>query len=196
MSNFYFNYDKFYKYYINDSNLEKEDNSFNDKVWYYENAPYNNQIPEETDLSKLYIMINNKKIHIKKKGNGLLFTIPTKIGDKYWDNHYHFGKRVIVKNKIKIPVVYFHKTTQLPNDTGKHTDNCYYRQKMHIDLNIFEEIQCVQSSNKMKNVFTEKDDFVYIKEIISRPFFNQIAGKSRKIRRKNKKINHQKSVRR
>jgi len=64
------------------------------------------------------------------------------------------------------------------------------------DLNTFEEMQCVQSTNKMKDVFTENDDFLYIKEIISRPFFPNKkinAGKSRNTRRKNKKIKNRKS---
>jgi hypothetical protein len=48
----------------------------------------------------------------------------------------------------------------------------------------------------MKDVFTENDDFLYIKEIISRPFFPNKkinAGKSRNTRRKNKKIKNRKS---
>lgn len=199
MSSFYFDYDKFYKYYTNESNLEKEDDTFNDTVWYYTKTPYNNQIPEETELSKFYITINNEKIHIKKQGNGLLFTVPKEKDNKLWDDHYHFGKRVIEKDKKRIPVVYFHKTIQLPDVTGKDTKNCYYRQKTHIKLNQFEEMACLQSSNKMKNLFTEEDDFIYIKGIISKPFPNKktstAGGKFRNTRKKYKIINHRKSKR-
>jgi hypothetical protein len=58
---------------------------------------------------------------------------------------------------------------------------------------------CLQSSNKMKNLFTDENDFIYIKGIISKPFPNKktstAGGKSRNTRKKYKIINHRKSRR-
>jgi len=65
---------------------------------------------------------------------------------------------------------------------------------MNINLNNFEDMECLQRGNKMRELYTP-EDFVYIKEIISKPFGNQTAGKARKTRRKNKKIHHRKSRR-
>ena len=104
------------------------------------------------------------------KNDGLLFTIPTQIDDKLWDFHFHFGKTTIQRNKKDINVVFFHKTIQNPQKTGKERDNCYFPQKMKIkDI---AEIICVQEQNsKMGKKFMEgTDDFNYIKEILSRPF--------------------------
>jgi hypothetical protein len=55
-------------------------------------------------------------------------------------------------------------------------------------------MKCLQRGNKMRELYTP-EDFVYIKEIISRPFGNQTAGKSRRTRRKTKQIHHRKSRR-
>lgn len=175
MSNFYFNYDTFYKYYTTESHLET-DNSSPKEIWYYLKVCSRNQQPEQSFLSPHFITVNNTKIYISKMGDennkndGLLFTIPTQIDDKLWDFHFHFGKTTIQRNKTDINVVFFHKTIQDPQKNGKVRDNCYFPQKMKIkDI---AEIICVQEKNsKMGEKFLEgTDDFNYIKEILSRPF--------------------------
>ena len=185
-----FNYNRFYKYYTKTTNLETERNSFNQTIWYYNDFPHYMNEPIETNLSHKYIRIHNTKVYIKKHNNGLLFTIPTEIGDKLWDIHYHFGKTFINDSKnnknTSIPVVYFHKTIQKPLEKGKDIINCYYHTKIEIDMDNFENIQCLQRSNKMRELYTP-EDLIFIKEIISRPFINQTAGKSRKTRRNRKR---------
>jgi hypothetical protein len=202
MGNFYFDYEKFYNYYSDVSNLETNNEKLNPDIYYYSETPNNIQIPIQTTLSDKFITINNTRIFVSSIGKQrLLFTIPTLIDNKWWDFHYHFGKRIINKPKRKsqkrkkpIDGVFFHKTIQKPTENGKENINCYFRQKMNIDLNNFEDMECLQRGNKMRELYTP-EDFVFIKEIISRPFLNQTAGKSRKTRRKNKRINHRKSIR-
>ena len=46
-----FDYETFYNYYTNDSNLEKDNSSLNTTIWYYENTQYKNQQPIDTILS-------------------------------------------------------------------------------------------------------------------------------------------------
>ena len=174
-----FDYDIFYDYYKNQSNLEK--NNKNTIIWYYTTAPHPNQQPVFSNLSNTHITINNNIVYVKQKGSGFLFTIPKKINNKWWDFHYHFGKRndfrkMNVKhnsddNDENKTVVYFHKTTQDPELKGKDIKNCYYYPKIEIDMDNFENIQCLQRGNKMRELYT-LEDFVYIKEIISRPFRN------------------------
>ena len=80
MSNFYFNYDTFYKYYTTESHLET-DNSSPKEIWYYLKVCSRNQQPEQSFLSPHFITVNNTKIYISKigdennKNDGLLFTI-------------------------------------------------------------------------------------------------------------------------
>ena len=193
MSNtFYFDYDIFHNYYTETSHLEKDKKFSKKNVWYYVSTQ--SRQPTKKKLSQKYITINNTKIHIRKLGDSLLFTIPTKIDNKLWDFHFHFGKTIIVKNGKNIPAVYFHKTLQKPTENGKENINCYYLQKTQIDLDTFEDLKCLQRDYNMKQLYTP-EDFVFIKEIISRPFLNQTAGESRKTRRKNKRINRRKSRR-
>jgi len=175
MSNFYFNYDTFYKYYTTESNLET-DNLSPKEIWYYLKVCSRTQQPEQSFLSQRFITVHNTKIYISKigdennKNDGLLFTIPTQIDDKLWDFHFHFGKTTIQRNKKDINVVFFHKTIQDPQKNGKVRENCYFPQKMKI--NNIADIICVQEKNsKMGKKFMEDtDDFNYIKEILSRPF--------------------------
>jgi hypothetical protein len=191
-----FDYDIFYNYYSNILNLEE--NNRNTIVWYYKNTPHPKQQPFYSKLSNTHIIINNTIVYVKQKGSGFLFTIPKKFNNKWWDFHYHFGKRndfrkMNVKNNSdndeNKTVVYFHKTTQDPENKGKDIKNCYYYPKIEIDMDNFENIQCLQRGNKMSELYTP-EDFVYIKEIISRPFLDQkvsTAGKSRKTRRNRKR---------
>jgi hypothetical protein len=179
MNSFYFDYDTFYNYYTEDSHLIP-DYSNPREIWHYKKEKYTNQPPEKNTLSDKYIKVGNTKIYISKTGtDGLYFTIPEQIGDKLWDNHFHFGKVRIkppdkqyqsnTKDK-KIPVVYFHKTTQHPDLPGKDRKKCYYHPTMQIDN--LGEIICLQEMNrKMGEKFLPTtEDFHLIKEIISRPF--------------------------
>jgi hypothetical protein len=175
MNSFHFDYDIFYKYYTKKSNLTKDESTPLREIWHYKKEKYHNQIPEKTILSNKYITIGTIKIYISKKDtDGLYFTIPEKKGDKLWDNHFHFGKARIkppdkkyqsnTKDK-KIPVVYFHKTTQHPeqDSSGKQRKNCYYHPTMQIDN--FGEIICLQAMNsKMEKMFLPStEDFHLIK---------------------------------
>ena len=188
MSNsFYFDYDIFYNYYTESSNLETDKQFSKINIWYY--ASTQSREPTKTKLSQKYITINNTKIHIRKLGDSLLFTIPTEIGDKLWDFHFRFGKTIIVKNNENHPAVYFHKTIQKPIEKSKENTNCYYPQKINIDINSFQDMKCLQRDYYMRELYTP-EDFVFIKEIISRPFLNlkvSTAGKSRKTRHHRKR---------
>jgi len=203
-----FDYETFYNYYTNDSNLEKDNSSLNTTIWYYENTQYKNQQPIDTILSKKYIVINNTKLYIKQldSSSKLLFTIPTLIDNKLWDFHYHFGiddlairtkKKKSKKEKDKkIPFVFFHKTIQDPSIHGKDINGCYYEIKMNINLDTFPDMKCLQRKNKMKELYTP-EDLVYIIEIISRPFLNKDKKPSGKGGTKKKtRRNRRKSVRR
>ena len=187
-----FDYDAFYNYYTNDSNLEKDNSKLNTTIWYYLNAPYKNQPPIDTILSNKYIIINNTKLYIKKlDSNKLLFTIPTLIENKLWDFHYHFGQDNLAigskKTKVKkTSLVFFHKTIQDPSINGKYMNGCYYHSKMQMNMDNFEDIKCLQRKYHMKELYTP-EDLIFIKEIISRPFITQTAGKSRKTRRNRKR---------
>jgi len=102
MSNFYFDYEKFYNYYSDVSNLETNNETPNPDIYYYSETPNNIQMPIKTTLSDKFITINNSRIYVSSIGKQrLLFTIPTKIDNKLWDFHYHFGKRIVNKPKQK-----------------------------------------------------------------------------------------------
>ena len=100
-----------------------------------------------------------------------------------WDNHFHFGKdnSIQIKNPITnikeyVPAVYFHKTIQHPEKKGKELINCYFYPEMEMNMNIFENMKCLQRGYKMRELYTKKD-FIYIKEIISRPFLKPLEKK-------------------
>jgi len=172
-----FDYDIFYNYYTDTDNLEyikKPPDSY-----YYPNN--RDKIPTQKQLSHYFITINNTKIYIEPHGkNGFFFTIPEEIDNKLWDNHFHFGKeknfelfnkktRQKNNNQKYIAAVYFHKTIQNPEENKKDAKRCYYYPKMQMDMDKFEEIECIQSSDEMNKIFP-KEDLVFIKEIIRRPF--------------------------
>jgi len=183
MSNFHFDYDTFYNYYTDDTNLKTDDLSPKE-IWFYKKGKSKYQIPTKSILSNKYIKIKDEKLYIseiKSENKELLFTIPTTIGDKIWDFHFHFGKDKIKPPDVKyqlninskdnrIPIVYFHKTTQHPDLHGKDRKNCYYHPS--IDVDNIEDIICLQAMNsKMGKMFPPNtQDFKIIKEIISRPF--------------------------
>ena len=188
MSNFYFDYDTFYNYYTTYSKFKPKFSASNKEIWFYRNS--NSKDPETDFLSDKYITIGITKVYISKgkeqnnkDKDELYFSIPEKIGDKWWDNHFHFGKDYITPPEKQyrptnaktneIPVVFFHKTVQNPLSQRKERKNCYYHQNMKI--NEISDIICLQEKNrKMVQHFPiETTDFHLIKEIISRPFLNE-----------------------
>jgi hypothetical protein len=192
---FQFDYDIFYKYYINNSNIQNFNKQQPIAYFYVKNKKTNKIELSQDILSKKYIKINDVNVHIKRIGeNELLFSIPKKINNILWDDHFHFGKddnytSYSKRNKDIHSVVFFHKTIQIPEENNKKTTGCYYNPLTEIELNNFENMECIQRGNKMRELYTP-EDFVYIKEIISRPFLDKkvsTAGKSRKTRRNRKR---------
>jgi len=181
MSNsFQFDYDIFYNYYTNDDNLETDTT---EKYTNYYPKTYS-KIPNREKLSDKFIWINNKKVHITKfienGKNALLFSLPPKENtSKRWDDHFHFGidhnieiKDPDTNQKVKITGVYFHKTIQHPEKGGgKELIHCFFPPKMEInrDMKNFEEMKCLQRGYNMNQLY-DKRDFLYLNEIISRPF--------------------------
>ena len=181
MSNsFQFDYDTFYNYYTTQSNLETDPSP--PQISYYSQT--SSKIPIQKKSSNKFIKINNKEIYIthhgQKNKKGLLFTIPPEENSsEMWDDHFHFGidddiriKNPITKKKEKITGIYFHKTVQHPEKGGgKELISCYFLPNLQInrDMKNFEEMECLQRKNKMNQLYTERD-FLYLNEIISRPF--------------------------
>jgi hypothetical protein len=172
---FQFDYNTFYNYYKNESNLIKFDKDQPFANFYVKDKKTNRTKLSQDILSDKYIKINDKIIYVKQFGiNELLFSIPKKINNNYWDDHFHFGKDDKFesrnkKNKDIHSVVFFHKTIQSPENNNKMTTSCYYNPIADIDLKNFENMECIQRGNKMKELFSNDELFI-IKEIISRPF--------------------------
>jgi hypothetical protein len=179
-SSFQFNYGIFYNYYTNNSNLET------DKIKKYTNyyAKTYSKKPKREKLSDKFIWINNTQVHITKiienGKNALLFTLPPEENSsEMWDDHFHFGiddniktTNPITNQKETVTGVYFHKTVQHPEKGGgKELISCYFLPNLQInrDMKNFEEMKCLQRGYKMNQLYTERD-FLYLNEIISRPF--------------------------
>jgi hypothetical protein len=188
MSNFQFDYDTFYNYYTTDSKFKPKISTSRKEIWFYRGS--GSKEPETDFLSDKYITIGVTRVYISKgkeqknkDKDELFFSIPEKIGDKWWDHHFHFGKDYITppekqyrptnKNTTEIPVVFFHKTIQNPLFNRKERTNCYYHQNM--EIHDIADIICLQEKNtKMDQHFSTKTkDFHLIKEIISRPFLDK-----------------------
>lgn len=191
MSNsFQFDYNIFYNYYTTYSNLEIDNT---EKYTNYYAKTYSKTSKKEK-LSKYSIWINNNPVHVTKivenGKNALLFSLPSEENvTERWDDHFHFGKddNIIIKNpntnkKEKITGVYFHKTIQHPEKGGKELISCYFLPNMEINKNMknFEEMKCLQRGYKMKDLYTE-NDFIYLNEIIKRPFIHQSPSEHKKI---------------
>jgi len=192
MSNFQFDYDTFYNYYTTDSKIKTDTSLPRKEIWFYRGSGSNE--PETDFLSNKYITIGVTKVYISKgkeqknkEKDELFFSIPEKIGDKWWDHHFHFGKDYITPpdkqhrphntNSNEIPIVFFHKTVQNPLLNRKERTNCYYHQNM--EIHDIADIICLQEKNtKMDQHFSTKTkDFHLIKEIISRPFLHESNNK-------------------
>lgn len=75
-NSFHFDYNKFYKYYTTDSNLETDTT---EKYTNYYPKTYS-KIPKRETLSKKFIWINNKQVYItqiiENEKDELLFSLP------------------------------------------------------------------------------------------------------------------------
>lgn len=192
---FIFNYNIFYNYYKNHSNLLKT--SDNVSVKYYRNiATGYQQIPEKTTLSKNYIVVGTNKIYVSELSNqNLLFTIPVEINGELWDTHYHFvlGKIIPTEKTIKkhtpvMDVIKLHKTVQHPEKHTKENLFCFYEKTTRFtNLTDFSSMKCAQSNGTMQSVFSQEDlEIIY--NIIKRPFLSTRGG------RKNMNIKQTKTI--
>jgi hypothetical protein len=104
-----FNYATFYNYYTNPNNVVTDKNDCV-KLLFFNKSHKKVSDEKNTDEKCNYIIINGIKIYvsetskshsyidkngetISEKTYGLLFSIPTLIGKKLFDFHYHFGIR-------------------------------------------------------------------------------------------------------
>jgi len=87
---FVFNYETFYNYYTNISNYFIDYQIPRPDIHYY-NANKNKKGCKLSKLSANFIIVKEVRIYISIINNQLLFTIPQKLGNKYFDFHYHFG---------------------------------------------------------------------------------------------------------
>jgi hypothetical protein len=94
-----FNYNVFYNYYTDVSNLEI-DNSLPRPIINFYHSDTKSKKPSTSTLSKYYIIIDNLKIYVSSyepktidddPNKRLLFTIPVIINNKIYDFHYYFG---------------------------------------------------------------------------------------------------------
>lgn len=195
-----FDYNTFYNYYTNQSNLNVDPNP--PEYSYYDfkkSIKQNKNVSTKKRKSGNFIEINGIKIYIDVLSDQrLVFTIenPAQL-----DHHYHFGLKDIYKDNKLIKVVFFHKTTQNLDSNGNMKKNvqtnCYFEPNSDIS-NIIKiaDLACKETKDsKMRNKFSEESqDFRFISEIISRPFRPPTKGgkrtniyKTRKYKNKSRK---------
>lgn len=183
-----FNLNKFLNYYKDPNNphIYTEPNQLTTS--YY----YTNKIIKRGPLSQRYIRINGEKLYITtyiKHGiEHILFTIPKNVNGVLWDDHYHFGLNVQYPSMRKtrkthnVRAIFFHKTIQLPNGNkgSKTSKKCFFYD--NIPLKYISRVKCVSDGTKrMKDIFPiTSDDYLYIHEIIRRPFYEVKKGGLRK----------------
>lgn len=197
-----FDYDTFYNYYTNPSNVTRDPNP--PRVKFYDD---NNPQDITTSTGDTYITINGTKYYIKPKPrsglmlrDSIMFTLPTAIPgySGLWDFHYHFGMKKIGSNNVskkgkKLNVIYFHKTTQKPQISNKKQDNCYFLPNQPIDtIAKIEAIDCLETKDSKMTRSTLIADLPVIQELIRRPFYGIHYGgssKNRKRKHRTKKSN-------
>ena len=108
MSNYLFNYATFYNYYTNPDNIITDKNNCVKLLFFNKSKKVSDAKIRDEKCN--YIIIDGVKIYISETGKshsykdkneqiisektyGLLFSIPTLIGKKLFDFHYHFGIR-------------------------------------------------------------------------------------------------------
>ena len=192
-----FDYDTFYNYYTNANNVTRDPRP--PRVKFYDD---NNPQYMENSAGSTYITINGTRYYItimrRKKDmlkNGILFVLPTAIPGHsgLWGFHYHFGMKQIDKtsNKSiappgnkKLNVVYFHKTTQIPQITNKKQDNCYFLTNQSIDD--IAAIDCLETKDSKMTRSTLIADLPVIQELIRRPFYGVQYGGGKRRKRTNR----------
>jgi len=98
MSSYIFNYNDFYNYYTNPSNVITNTNDCVSLYYFMDSDKIKKM--KKSHPKCTYIVVNGIKIYISidiKKNTqppyGLHFSVPTMINDTLFDFHYHFGKR-------------------------------------------------------------------------------------------------------
>lgn len=194
-----FDINDFFHYYKDPSNPYIFTDNHNYITHFYDE----NNIEVSKPLSQRYIKVNGEKLYITnyyddENVEHMLFTIPNDVSGVLWDDHYHFGLETNYKSNRNtrrrdieiIPAIFFHKTIQRPFRGKKDAPRCHFYEKA--PLYRIGEIKCVSDRKKrMKHIFpTNTPDFIYIKEIIERPFYRRGGGgkKTRKNIKKTRKI--------
>lgn len=190
---FKFDYDKFYNYYTDVSNnCMKDLTNENTKLYFYRNIK-NSKPPVTTDLSCHYILIDDVKVYITPvpiKNNidnkALLFTIPTKIDDKFYDFHYHFGLRALNKEDMynEIEDIFFISN---PNSTQTKTIKNKNKIKPNIELYTtedsgvkFEEIKEIKELKTSKIKINSHENLIYFHKTIQEKDGNGINMNGKK----------------
>lgn len=189
-----FNLNKFLNYYTDPNNPHIYTDTNQLTTSYF----YTHKIIKTEPLSQRYIRINGKKLYIthyiKNGTDHILFTTPKNVNGALWDDHYHFGldvnypsKRYTRKSKTAtVRAIFFHKTIQIPkgkNKGRKKSRKCYFYD--NIPLKYIARVKCVSDGTKrMNHVFpVTSDDYLYIHEIIRRPFYEVKKGGYKKTQR-------------
>lgn len=200
----YINFDinKFLSYYKDTTNPDIQIDPTQLVTHFYIKNSKNKYIEVSNPLSQRFITINEEKLYItnyidKYKVEHILFTIPTEINGILWDFHYHFGLK---KNYIsqrstrtsdnRIGAIFFHKTIQDPINKERTSIDCHFHRK--IDLTNVSRIKCVSHpTNRMSDEFPiTSEDYMYIEEILRRPFIGiKRGGRIRKSVKKRKSRN-------
>ena len=157
MTSFKFDYNTFYKYYMNESNLLRENTQY---IMYYFRFNPRPKIsyPDQTTTPNFYITIGGLKIYVEPFGRNqnIMFTIPNTINGVIFSDHYHFGLESMYEHTIRIstdktkpvPTIFFHKTIQLPHplsNGGKDTKKCWFRDGIHVQD--IRDIICTQQKD-------------------------------------------------
>ena len=166
-----FNYNIFYNYYTDASNLEIE-NLLPRPIINFYHSDTKSKKPSTSTLSKHYIIIDNLKIYVSSytsktdddPNKRLLFTIPVIINDKMYDFHYYFGIKEPNENII-IHDWYFydkslHKVKNSIKSRNKHNKTKKKNKKRNSISNAISEnnidIDTVTIKPKEKLIFFHK----------------------------------------
>lgn len=172
-----FDYMTFYNYYTDPKHVFIDPNT-KPNLWFYK-TNITTENPSFKPWPKTYILVGGVPIYVSiDRDYRIYFTFPHFENNMFWDNHYHFGLKLVtdltkVKPRPQKRVVFFHKTTQNPIERKKNQQvNCYFDERLQVDT--VENIICQQGSAKTIMVSHFPSEIHIIKEIISRPFVGPI----------------------